>query len=68
MTGHAGHAGHAGLPTSGRELSALARGTGHVALHETGVHGGLPARPVAAIFALAAVLGAIVLTAEAIGS
>lgn len=45
----------------------IQRGTGHAALHETGVHGGLPARPVAALFALAAVFGAVVLIVEALG-
>lgn len=45
----------------------IRRGTGHAALHETGVHGGLPVRPVAAIFALATVFGAVVLIAEAVG-
>jgi hypothetical protein len=45
----------------------IARCKGHAAVHETGIHGGPPVRLVAAIFALAAVFGAVVLIAEAIG-
>jgi Domain of unknown function (DUF4396) len=44
----------------------IARGKGHVAVHETGIHGGPPTRVVAAVAALAAVFGTVVLTAEAI--
>ena len=36
-------------------------------MHETGIHGGLPTKPTAIFFATAALLGAIVLAAEAIG-
>jgi hypothetical protein len=45
----------------------IARGKGHVAVHETGIHGGPPTRVVAAVAAVAAVFGTIVLVAEAIG-
>jgi Domain of unknown function (DUF4396) len=46
----------------------IARGKGHAAVHETGIHGGPPVRLVAVIFALAAVFGTVVLIAEAISS
>jgi hypothetical protein len=46
----------------------IERGKGHAAIHETGVHGGLPAKPVATAFAIAAVFGAVVLVAEALDS
>jgi hypothetical protein len=46
----------------------IARGKGHVAVHQTGIHGGPPTRLVAAIAAVAAVFGTVVLTAEAIDS
>jgi Domain of unknown function (DUF4396) len=45
----------------------IARGKGHVAVHETGIHGGPPIPLVAAITAVAAVFGVTVLLAEAIG-
>jgi Domain of unknown function (DUF4396) len=45
----------------------IARGKGHVAVHETGIHGGPPVRVVGAIAALGFVFGSIVLVAEAIG-
>jgi Domain of unknown function (DUF4396) len=45
----------------------ITRGKGHAVLHETGVHGGPPTSVVAAIAAVAAVFGTIVLVAEAIG-
>jgi hypothetical protein len=45
----------------------IARGKGHVAVHETGIHGGPPIRLVAVITALAGVFGAAVLIAEALG-
>jgi hypothetical protein len=45
----------------------IARGKGHAAVHETGVHGGPPTNVVAVIFAVAAVFGTTVLIAEAIG-
>ena len=45
----------------------IARGKGHVAVHETGVHGGPPARVVAAITIFAFVFGSVVLIFEAIG-
>jgi hypothetical protein len=44
----------------------IARGKGHVAVHKTGIHGGPPTRVVAAVAAVAAVFGTVVLTAEAI--
>jgi hypothetical protein len=46
----------------------IARGKGHVAVHETGIHGGPPTRVVAAVALVAAVFGTVVLTAEAIDS
>jgi hypothetical protein len=46
----------------------IARGKGHVAVHETGIHGGPPTRVVAAVAVVAAVFGTVVLTAEAIDS
>jgi hypothetical protein len=45
----------------------IARGKGHVAVHETGIHGGPPVRVVAIVAAVAFSFGAIVLLAEAIG-
>jgi hypothetical protein len=44
----------------------LARGKGHAAVHETGIHGGPPVRAVAAVAALAFAFGAVVLIAEAV--
>ena len=44
----------------------LARGKGHAAVHRTGIHGGPPARVVAAVAVLAAVFGTVVLAAEAL--
>jgi hypothetical protein len=43
----------------------IARGKGHTAVHNTGIHGGPPTRVVAAIAAVAAVFGTTVLVAEA---
>lgn len=45
----------------------IARGKGHVAVHETGVHGGPPPRVVAAVTVAAAVFGSAVLLAELLG-
>jgi hypothetical protein len=45
----------------------IARGKGHVAVHETGIHGGPPVKVVAWVAAAAGVFGAAVLLAEAIG-
>jgi hypothetical protein len=45
----------------------IARGRGHAAVHETGVHGGPDPRLVGAILALAAAFGAAVLLAELLG-
>ena len=45
----------------------LARGKGHAAVHETGIHGGPPEKLVAAAVVAGAVFGAAVLLAEAIG-
>ena len=58
-------AGAAALPLN-RWL--IAHGKGHTAVHETGIHGGPPARLVGAIAALAFVFGSAVLIAEALGS
>ena len=44
----------------------IARGKGHTAVHETGIHGGPPIRVVAAIAAVAFVFGCAVLIGEAI--
>jgi hypothetical protein len=57
-------AGMAALPVN-RWL--LKRGKGHAVMHETGIHGGLPARPTAVFFATFALFGAIVLGVEALG-
>ena len=45
----------------------ISRGKGHVAVHETGIHGGPPVRVVAIVAALAGVFGTAVLVAEALG-
>jgi hypothetical protein len=45
----------------------IARGKGHAAVHETGIHGGPPIPLVATITVIAAVFGTVVLVAEAIG-
>jgi Domain of unknown function (DUF4396) len=45
----------------------LQRGKGHAAVHETGIHGGPSPRVVGAIAAVAAIFGAVVLIAEAVG-
>ena len=45
----------------------LARGKGHTAVHETGIHGGPSPRVVGAITALGAIFGAAVLLGELIG-
>ena len=44
----------------------IARGKGHVAVHETGIHGGPPTRVVAVIAAVAAVFGTVVLVADTV--
>jgi hypothetical protein len=44
----------------------IARGKGHVAVHETGIHGGPPVRLVAVAAAVAGVFGTTVLVADAI--
>ena len=46
----------------------ISRGKGHVAVHETGVHGGPPVRLVGAITVAAFLFGAIVLIFEAVGA
>ena len=45
----------------------IVRGRGHAVLHETGVHGGVPTRLVAAIAAVLFVFGTTVLVADTIG-
>ena len=45
----------------------ISRGKGHVAVHETGIHGGPSPRLVAAVLIPAAIFGTAVLVAEAIG-
>jgi hypothetical protein len=42
----------------------LARGKGHAAVHETGIHGGPPTRVVAGVATVAATFGTVVLVAE----
>jgi hypothetical protein len=42
----------------------IARGKGHVAVHETGIHGGPPVRLVGAIVVVAFVFGSAVLIGE----
>ena len=42
----------------------IARGKGHVAVHETGIHGGPPVRVVAIVAAVAGVFGTTVLVAK----
>jgi hypothetical protein len=44
----------------------IARGRGHCAVHETGIHGGPPLKLVAAAVAFMAVFGTVVLVADAI--
>ncbi len=44
----------------------LARGKGHAAVHETGIHGGPPTALVGAIAVVAAVFGTVVLLVEAL--
>jgi hypothetical protein len=44
----------------------ISKGKGHVAVHETGIHGGPPPQVVGAILAVAAVFGIVVLIAEAL--
>jgi Domain of unknown function (DUF4396) len=45
----------------------IARGKGHAAVHETGIHGGPPTRVVAVVAVVAGVFGAAVLIADAVG-
>ena len=45
----------------------LARGKGHTAVHETGIHGGPPTRVVGTVLSAAALFGAVVLLFEAFG-
>lgn len=45
----------------------IARGKGHTAIHETGIHGGPPTRVVGAAVIVAAIFGTAVLVAEAVG-
>jgi hypothetical protein len=44
----------------------IARGKGHAAVHETGIHGGPSPRLVAAVAGIAFIFGAAVLLAEAL--
>jgi len=46
----------------------ISKGKGHTAVHNTGIHGGPPARVVGAVLAAAAIFGTAVLIAEALGS
>lgn len=45
----------------------IARGKGHVAVHNTGIHGGPDPRVVGAVLVVAAVFGAVVLVSELVG-
>jgi hypothetical protein len=49
------------------DRALIARGRGHTAVHETGIHGGPSPRLVGTITALGAVFGAVVLLGELIG-
>jgi hypothetical protein len=44
----------------------IARGKGHVAVHNTGIHGGPPVKLVGAIAVVAGIFGTVVLVAEAL--
>ena len=44
----------------------LARGKGHTAVHETGIHGGPPVRVVGVVAVAAFVFGSLVLVADAV--
>jgi hypothetical protein len=57
-------AGIAALPVN-RHL--IARGKGHAVMHETGIHGGLDPRLVAAVAAIAGAFGTVVLVATLVG-
>jgi hypothetical protein len=57
-------AGAVAMPVNRR---LIARGKGHAAVHETGIHGGPPIRAVAIVTALAGIFGTAVLLAEALG-
>jgi hypothetical protein len=46
----------------------ISKGKGHVAVHETGIHGGPPPRVVGAVLAVASVFGIAVLIADGLGS
>jgi hypothetical protein len=56
-------AGAVAMPVNRR---LIARGKGHVAVHETGIHGGPPIRLVAWVTAAAGIFGSAVLIAEAL--
>jgi hypothetical protein len=56
-------AGLAALPVN-RWL--IKRGKGHAVMHETGIQGGLPTKPIAFVFAAGALFGTVVLLAEAL--
>lgn len=43
----------------------ISRGKGHTAVHETGIHGGLPPRLVASVAAAGFVFGSVVLVTNA---
>ena len=45
----------------------IARGKGHTAVHETGIHGGPPVRVVGAVTIAAGIFGSVVLLAELLG-
>ena len=57
----------AGLIAIPVNRALLARGTGHAAVHATGVHGGPNVRVVGAVAVLAGVFGAAVLISETVG-
>ena len=46
----------------------IARGKGHTAVHNTGIHGGPPTKVVGAVVVIAAIFGVVVLASEAIAS
>jgi hypothetical protein len=53
------------MPVVNRWL--LARGKGHAAAHEAGIHGGPPVQVVGAVAAAGFVFDAVVLAVEAVG-
>ena len=55
------------LPVLTLLVYLIARGKGHTAVHETGIHGGPSPRVVGAILGVAAIFGSVVLLVELLG-